>query len=70
MFVSGLPSVAVLIGTWAYMEESPRYLIANEKYEQAFGVINRMIQKNNANPYKTPDVLNAQDKKDIIEWRN
>jgi len=29
MFFSGLPSVAVLIGTYYCMEESPRYLIAN-----------------------------------------
>lgn len=36
MFFSGLPSVAVLIGTYCYMEESPRYLIANEKYDEAF----------------------------------
>jgi putative MFS transporter len=47
MIMSSLPNIIVLYGVVNHIQESPRYLIAKGRFEEAFRIINLMIIKNN-----------------------
>ena len=49
MLLSCLPNVFVLVGSSYYLEESPRYLIANNRIDEACIVLENLSKKNSHN---------------------
>ena len=61
-----LPSVIVWIGTWKYVKESPRFLIAANRIEEGVIVLNEMARENNPN---NCEVVSQQEIEDLRAWQ-
>ena len=46
MALSSIPCFAVFAYTWKYLQESPRFLIANERFNEGAISLNRIIEVN------------------------
>lgn len=60
---SAVPGVLTFILCCCYLEESPRYLLAFQKYDEAFKLINRIIKMN----HKTVITGLTQEEKDHLQ---
>jgi len=43
LVLSTIPSFMIMIGAAIWLDESPRFLLLNKNYDEAFDVINKMI---------------------------
>lgn len=43
LVLSTIPSLMIMIGAGLWLDESPRFLLLNKNYDEAFNVINKMI---------------------------
>lgn len=55
MVASGIPSLIVFVGGMLRLRESPRFLLASARYEEAFAVFNEMISVNSRGDLLTED---------------
>lgn len=46
MVCSSVPSLVVVVGSYYYMEESARFLLATGQYEKSFAVLDKFIVLN------------------------
>ena len=60
MLCGGLPNVIVFIGSYFILEESPRFLLANQRYDEGFDTLNKMIEINHGNNNESPLTLDEK----------
>ena len=58
-----IPSLIVYIGTWRFIKESPRYLIAVDRLEEAIEVLNYMASVNK------PELINSISQEEIDDLK-
>lgn len=61
-----LPSLIVYIGTWMFLKESPRYLIAIDRIEEGVEVLNYMAHVNNPACH---EIVSKEEKEDLQVWQ-
>ena len=61
-----LPSLLVWLGTWLYVKESPRFLIAVERIDEGVQVLNEMAAINN--PY-SPQRVTQTETEELEAWQ-
>ena len=61
-----LPSIIVWIGTWRYVKESPRFLIAVNRIEEGVTVLNEMARENHKNNF---EVVSQQEIEELRVWQ-
>lgn len=61
-----LPSLIVWAGTWYFVKESPRFLIAVNRIEEGVEVLNHMAKVNH--PFST-EIVSNDDIEDLINWQ-
>mgnify|MGYP002621194493 FL=1 len=66
LIFGALPSLIVLIGTWLYLMESPRFLIATGNINKGISVLNKMGAKNKGTIYYT---LSIEDNDELIKYQ-
>ncbi len=62
---SAVPGILTFLLTAFFLEESPRYLLAFQKIDEAFKLINRIIKKNNLSDRH---FLTQNEKDDLRKW--
>lgn len=68
MVLSSFPSLIVFFASSAFLMESPRFLLANQQYEESILVINKMIEINsNADATIDKSPLTREEASSIIE---
>jgi len=65
MAFSALTPLTVFLFTYFFLKESPRFLLAASRFEEAFEVLNFMILKNN----KEGEILKEEEKKILIDFQ-
>lgn len=64
MVCGSLPNCLVLLGSLYILQESPRYLMAHRRYQEAFAVLDVMLQKNHNDPSLR---LGEEEKQQVLE---
>ena len=66
MAVSSLTPLTVFLFTYFFLKESPRFLLAASRFEEAFEVTNFMILKNNSKA----ELLTEEEKQTLIDYQH
>jgi len=62
---SSLPSLIVWYGTWRYIKESPRFLVAAGRIHEGVEVLNHIAKENNPDTVKP---ISEAEKRALAEW--
>lgn len=63
LVLSSLPSLVVFLGSWLYLKESPRFLVAKGKVAEGADVLNFISAAND-----THRIVNRKEKEALLEW--
>ena len=63
LILSSLPSLVVFLGTWLYLKESPRFLVAKGKVAEGAEVLNQISKANDTNR-----LVDRREKEALLDW--
>jgi len=66
LFAGAVPNLVVLMGILFFIEESPRFLAATERFQDSFNVMNKIASVNLGLPHR---VISHEDKEAIRAWQ-